>query len=510
MIILEKLDENSNEIQQHKILLIDGHSHLGSDEDGQKNMNPLAPGGTIDFYAKILTKLRNLIEDKELTYELNLEGKNCIYNFKFVPFNFTYLIYDKISELCKCGDHKDLLHKSVNSWIVDQGVVFPFQDVFRNRKADAEYRASNLNISRNTTTFPNSLRLIGYARVTPWQGEKAINEVKFAVEKLGLRGLKLHPRSDGWLDKITEQFVINVLVEAAKHSIPVLFDTRGKKSILDIFEVAQKTRAFLKKGSPELVRHLKVIIGHCAAGNIGDEEVYEAIADDNTIGEISMMHGAACAKFYIGFKNWYNQKYKNKKPWSEHIIFGTDYPYFFEKHAADNISFLISKEFFENGGKIQDTQNILGVNMIRLLPEYSFPQKQEFEVNSQSAYIQNKDNISSTDIVAETLAALIEYKVINPKKLYFIFNQNFYNITEEVMLENSLIRNPQIQSKIISLNLFDNTKMLKILKKDDTFKPFGGYKFFSPEDRIFLHSDISLNNPIHAFNYFKNTLSKIK
>jgi len=503
LIILEKLIADSTEIEQHKILLIDGHSHLGSDEDGQKNMNPLAPGGTIDFYAKINSKIKSLIGEKELTYEINLEGKNYIFNFKFVPFNYIYSIYERISDICKCGEHKDLLQKSANSWIVDQGVVFPFQDVFRDRKEEAQYRASNLNISRQTTSFPNSLRLIGYARVTPWQGEKAVNEVKFAVEKLGLRGLKLHPRSDGWLDKVTEQFVVDVLVEAAKHSLPVLFDTRGKKSIMDIYELARKTRAFLKKSYPDLVNHLKIIIGHCAAGNIGDEEVYEAIAAENTIGEISMMHGAACGKFYLGFKDWYNQTQRNKKPWSEHLIFGSDYPYFFEKHAADNIFFLISKEFYENGGKIQDTQNILGVNMIRLLPEYSFPQKQKFDVKSHAAYIQNKDNTSSTDIVAETFAALAEYKVLNPKKLYFIFNQDFYNIKDDIMLDCVIMRKPNIQSKIIALNLFDNTKIIKILNKEDEFRPFGGYKFFSPNDRIFLHSDVILNNPIHAFDYFR-------
>ncbi|NVM03055.1 MAG: hypothetical protein HWN67_12005 [Candidatus Helarchaeota archaeon] len=505
MIILEMLKENTTDIQQIKFIVIDGHSHLGKDVDGQQNMNPLAPGGTFDFYAKVNTKLKSLAGDKELTYELNYEGQNYIFNFKFVPYNFTYLIYDKISELCKCGVHKDLISKFVNSWIIDQGVVFPFQDVFRQRKSEAEYRASNLNISRVTASFPNSLRLIGYARVTPSQREIAVNEVKFAVEKLGLRGLKLHPRSDGWLDKITEQFVINVLSEAARHSIPVLFDTRGKKSILDIYDVTKKTRAFLQKSNPNLVKHIKVIIGHCAAGNIGDEEVYAAIADDNTIGEISMMHGLACNQFYIGFKKWYNQTHKNKRVWSENLIYGSDYPYFFEKHAADNISFLISKEFFEKGGKLTDTANILGINMIRLLPEYSLPHKQEHDIKPQSAYIQNDQNTPSTDIIAEAIAALIEYKVINPTKLIYMFNQNFYNINEEILIDCVSVKNPNIQSKILAMDIFNNAKIMKIFKKDDEFKPFGGYKFFSPKDRLFLHSDIILKNPIHAFNHFKTS-----
>ncbi|MFX0134895.1 MAG: amidohydrolase family protein [Candidatus Hodarchaeota archaeon] len=505
MIILEMLKENTTDIQQKKMIVIDGHSHLGKDIDGQQNMNPLAPGGTFDFYAKVNSKLKTLIGEKELTYEINYEGQNYIFNYKFVPFNFTYLIYDKISELCKCGGHKDIINKFANSWLIDQGVVFPFQDVFRDRKEEAQYRASNLNISRVTTSFPNSLRLIGYARVTPSQREKAVNEVKFAVEKLGLRGLKLHPRSDGWLDRVTDQFVINILAEAAKYSIPVLFDTRGKKSILDIYEVTKNTRAFLQKSYPKLVQHLKVIIGHCAAGNIGDEEVYTAIADENTIGEISMMHGLACRQFYLGFKNWFNQTQRNKKIWSENLIYGSDYPYFFEKHAADNIFFLLSKEFFENGGKLKDTANILGINMIRLLPEYSLPHKQNHNIKPQSAYIQNDENTPSTDIIAEAIAALIEYKVINPTMLNYVFNQDYYDVNEEILIDCVSMKKPNIQSKILAMDLFNNTKIMKIFKKNDEFKPLGGYKFFSPKDRLFLHSDIILKNPVHAFNHFKQS-----
>jgi hypothetical protein len=84
MIIIEKLLEDSTEIEQEEILIIDGHSHLGSDEDGQKNMNPLAPGGTFDFYAKINSKLKNKFGEKELTYEVDYEGKNYIFNFASV------------------------------------------------------------------------------------------------------------------------------------------------------------------------------------------------------------------------------------------------------------------------------------------------------------------------------------------------------------------------------------------------------------------------------------------
>ena len=141
--------------------------------------------------------------------------------------------------------------------------------------------------------------------------------------------------------------------------------------------------------------------------------------------------------------------------------------------------------------------------MLRILPEYNLPQKQEFDIKPHSAYIQKDQNTSSTDIVVETIAALIEYKIIKPNKLYFLFNQNFYNLSEEFLIDCVSIANPNIQSKILVMDLFNDTKLMKIFKRGDEFRPFGGYKFFSPEDRIFLHSDVSLNNPIHAYNYFK-------
>ena len=78
--------------------------------------------------------------------------------------------------------------------------MFPFQDVYRDKHPEALYRASNINISRFTTRFPFSMKLIGYARCDPIEGEKAIKEVVYARQALGPRVLKLYPRSERWID----------------------------------------------------------------------------------------------------------------------------------------------------------------------------------------------------------------------------------------------------------------------------------------------------------------------
>ena len=501
MIIVEALNQKTNEIYKTNVLLIDAHSHVGSDEDGVKNMNPLAPGGTFDFYARLTTKMK-----EKMGGEHAIELGNLIYNFRISPQPNIFELYRKTSELNKSSQNTDLFSKSQNSWIIDQGVVFPFQDTFRFNKSEAAYRASNINISRNTTEFPLSCRLIGYGRCDPQEKIKAVNEVKFAIEQLGLRGFKLHPRSEQWLDAIKESFVMDVIMECVKKSIPVVLDTRGKKSILDIKELIDLTRGTLLKKDPNLIPHLKIQIAHAPAGNVGDEEVYEAIADPNSVCDVSMLHGDACIKFYLGFKKWYEETHKNGKKWSEHIVFGSDYPYFFEKHASDNIFALMSQQFFENGGTIEDFQNILGLNILKWMPEYSNQVKQETQTKSLGMYLYPGPNTTLTEMEGEVLAALSEFQVININKIVFIWDKIWGQMNNEIMIEASPIKNPNQKVLMTSINITEGVKYLKILQKDDVFKPFGGYKLFDVNDKTFLLQNQafdSTNNPAQAFNVLK-------
>ncbi|NHI93378.1 MAG: hypothetical protein EAX96_12905 [Candidatus Lokiarchaeota archaeon] len=505
MIVIEVLNEKTNEISKTNVLLVDAHSHLGSDEDGVKNMNPLAPGGTFDFYARLTTKMKEKMGG-EYAFEMDKNGTKLIYNFRISPLPTIFELYRKTSELNKSFKNTDLFTKSQNSWIIDQGVVFPFQDTFRFNKPDAAYRASNINISRNTTTFPLSCRLIGYGRCDPQEKIKAINEVKFAIEQLGLRGLKLHPRSEQWLDNIKESYVMDVLLECVKYSIPVVFDTRGKKSILDIKELIELTRNILIKKDPKLIHHLKIQIAHAPAGNIGDDEVYEAIADPNSICDISMLHGGACIKFYLGFKKWYDETHKNGKRWSEHIAFGSDYPYFFEKHGSDNIFALMSEQFFENGGNIEDFQNIMGLNILKWMPEYAFPPKQETSTKSMGIYLYTNNNENINEIEGEILAALSEFQVININKILFMWDKKWGHLNNEFLLEVSPLNNPTEKILMASINITNGIKYLKIFQKDDIFRPFGGYKLYNANDKLFLLKNQvfdSTNNPAQAFNVLK-------
>ncbi|MHA1267525.1 MAG: amidohydrolase family protein [Candidatus Helarchaeota archaeon] len=488
------------------ILLIDAHSHLGRDEDGLQNMNPLSPDGTFNFYAELNNALREKLGDP-YAFRITLNKQSYHFTFTFKPIPLNYNLCQEISKICKCGNHLDLLSKLKGSWLVDQGVVFPFQDVFRDRHPEALYRASNLNIARFTTKFPYSIKLIGYARCNPMEGSKAIQEVRNAIENLGLRGLKLHPRSDLWLDQITDQKVSLLLIEAARMSIPVIFDTRGKQSIMDIHQLVNITREMMKRTQQShLIPHLKVLIAHCAMGYIDDYEVYEVISDPQTYGEISMLHGKGSAEFYRSFMQWYKDtKPKNGKKWSEHLIFGTDFPYFSAKHARDNIIYLLSQEFIEQGGTIIDSENILGLNIIRTFTEYNHPVIQSDPMKPCYAHFPAATDRSadSTDLTAKILSYLIEDKVADISKINFMFSESYQNYQNELLIHT---KSASKEVKLLHMHFIKNKySLLSNLIQSEVWNPTG-YKYYTPSDKMFLLRNFPFNferDEISLYNSFR-------
>ncbi|MHA1354964.1 MAG: amidohydrolase family protein [Candidatus Heimdallarchaeota archaeon] len=304
-----------------KLVVVDAHSHVGADEEKIQNLNPMAASGTIDFYKRIYHKYL-LEENKSIHLPssalFNVEGEEKEYEIKFLV-------------------------------------------------TEAEYRASNINIHRNISSYPGALRFIGFMRLNPQMGiDKVKTELDFGVG-LGLRGVKLHPRSDLWLDDINTDEMVSTMVEAARRDLPVILDTRGRKTIDDIFALVNRT---LPKLGNIPGKKLKVIIAHCAHGYIGDKEVYDILAHPNIYGEISMLHGDAVKKFYKEFANHYKRKDFHKKtgiPWSKKILFGSDFPFLQEHHALYNLQYLTSESFFTRVGTLNDLQNILGKSLLDLL-----------------------------------------------------------------------------------------------------------------------------------------------
>lgn len=411
--------------QAHRLYMVDGHSHIGHDIDEVNNPNPLAPFGTFDFYKKTYQEVIKVTGGDEWSFK----SRGATYEFKIIPNPPVYAIFKQAAQMSE--QYSKMMEKLENSWMFDFGVAFPFQDKYRDTDPTALYRTSNERLASVVTKFPVSLKMSGYCRVHPDEGQRAVDEVAHSATVKGLRGLKLHPRSEGWLDHINNPNAVNVLVEAARHSLPVIFDTRGKESIYTIHELVKVTRSHLERNAPALVPHLKVQIGHCAAGNMDDARTYQAISDPNAYGELSMIRSPEFDQFIVDFM----KKSPAGKDWSKHIIFGSDFPYFFERHAKDIISCLLTQPFYDQGGTIEDVKNILGMNLLRLLPEYNVPPKQVVPLpNPVAVHARDKNGTRALDLLSQVIVKLIEDRDVDITKFVPMFRDNYATYKNEYLL----------------------------------------------------------------------------
>jgi predicted TIM-barrel fold metal-dependent hydrolase len=483
--------EQGSKKRIENIFVVDAHSHLGEDVDGATMMNPLAPGtGTFDFWGNVQGRIvAEWEKNEEQSFHTTIDGIPSKLSWSFTPYPFTNKLYASLEELGK--RYSDLKEKSKFYSFIDQGTVFPFQDVFRDKYPEALYRASNMNISRFTTRFPFSMKLIGYARVDPMEGQKAVNEVQYAREVLGLRGLKLHPRSERWIDNINSTNTVNVLIEAAKHSMPVIFDTRGRGSILDIAELVKSARSAIEQSNPNLLPHFKVIIAHFAQGNIGDYEVYNAVVQPNTYGDLSMLHGEGAGNFLEDFRKWFRTNNKivvDNRDWSEYILYASDYPYFGDIHAEKLLIYIINKRFFDTGGTIRDVKNILGLNQIRVLPEYNLPLISKQTNNVAGTIISHPSNAHTPkELAIIGLAKLIINNRIDIKSFCLQFNESWDQFNDDVVI-NSINVNKKQEIPVLLTDLVKNKiSLFAPLNKTIKWNKFG-YKYFNPYDRAFFAS----------------------
>jgi hypothetical protein len=281
--------------------------------------------------------------------------------------------------------------------------------------------------------------------------------------------------------------------------MPIIFDTRGRGSILQIGQLIESTRNVLKNQFPDLLPHFKVIIAHFAQGNIDDYEVYNTIVKPNTYGDLSMLHGAGAGNFFESFRNWFrsgNRKRIDNRDWSEYLLFASDYPYFGDVHAQKLFKYIINKQFFDTGGTIQDVRNILGLNQLRVLPEYSLPQQQKelkkppSLIVSNPSFAQNKESTYETAL--NSLAKLIVDNVIDIKKFCLQFKDSWENFNDDVLL--TILSNRSKQERnILLMNLIkDQISVFAPLQSNMEWNKFG-YKYFNPADRTFFASLFKTN-----------------
>lgn len=86
---------------------------------------------------------------------------------------------------------------------------------------------SNADVARHVERFPD--RIIGFASVVPFSETTGIprtdpaDELRHAVEEMGLKGLKIHPLIQGFA--IDDPGLVPLMAAAAELGVPVLFHT---------------------------------------------------------------------------------------------------------------------------------------------------------------------------------------------------------------------------------------------------------------------------------------------
>ncbi|MHB1683902.1 MAG: amidohydrolase family protein [Bacilli bacterium] len=64
---------------------------------------------------------------------------------------------------------------------------------------------------------------VGFCRVDPRQGDKAVQEVERAISTLGLKGVFLHPWEEGY--RVNADFVVAVVERASELRVPIMIST---------------------------------------------------------------------------------------------------------------------------------------------------------------------------------------------------------------------------------------------------------------------------------------------
>ncbi len=329
--------------EEFRLYIVDAHHHMGR-EKGHQN----SPTGAYDFYAQLWFEIQKktelLIEEDALLFEpVSVEAP------------------DLPNKLFQSKDNWARLN---HGWLVDRTIVFPYTDDYSapSSKGEPSFKVSNDKIASWTSRAPHSSRLIGFARVNPLdeslKGKPiAVNELERAILTLGLRGLKLHPLAQLFVDAIEKNEPRTVVKRAGELGVPVIFDTRNMRTVVRIKRLVDSMRNDPDCGSA--MRGLRVILAHCGMAP-GDSRLYEALKDPVIFAETSTLHDRDVP---ILFNQASERLRASNLDWSTKILFGTDYS-FLSVQAIDIILYMLSRDF---PGSLADIQRVLAGNMLSLV-----------------------------------------------------------------------------------------------------------------------------------------------
>ncbi len=180
---------------------------------------------------------------------------------------------------------------------IDRAVVFPFNDV------DPGVCFSKAN-DRIAQACSEHEELIGFCRVDPNCEEAAVEEVERCVRELGLRGVKLHPRSQSFYPDDPE--AVRVVEKAADLSVPVIVHTARGEPFSDPVRVGRLAEEV--PDTPIIMAHMGKEQGYDAAIRVAEEH-------ENAYLEVSLVKDPAVIERAA------------ERVGEERILFGSDSPY---------------------------------------------------------------------------------------------------------------------------------------------------------------------------------------
>ena len=327
---------------EFRLYIVDAHHHMGKEKSHRNT-----PSGAYDFYASLWFEMKKLVKQK-------LDEDSLL----FEPIRV-----EAPDLASRCFNSRKSWTRLNHGWLVDKTVVFPYTDDYAKSKNPKEptFKVSNDKIAGWTTRAPHSTRLIGFARVDPTDESRekglAVKELERSVQELGLRGLKLHPLAQLFVDSIEGVMTKDIVKRAGELGIPVIFDTRNIATVLKIKNLVESIRNDPECGTA--MRGLRVILAHCGMSP-GDPRLYEVLRDPAIFAETSTLHDLDVP---VLFETAFERLSQADFSWSEKILFGTDFS-FLSVQAADIIIFLLSRDF---PGTLADAQRILGGNSLSLI-----------------------------------------------------------------------------------------------------------------------------------------------
>ena len=339
--------------------LVDFHTHIGrvkieTTKGASQRVN--RPQDIINLYEKLQYEIHRRITQNQENYYITLPKAE----------ELSHPLLPSVRKLLELNRTKS------RGWIVDHIVCFPFNDIFH-KKTSPKFVKSNQYVRHQTQTYDFSFRFIPFCRVDVTD-KGAVEEIRSSVG-LGMRGLKLHPMSQGWIENIISANCKEVLQTAGEISIPIIFDVPNKGVAVDITTIAEEARQ-------EVDFPINVVLGH-SAFDYNSEEIFDCLQKDHMFAETSGMRGKDVE---IYFKN-----VVKVNGWEEKLLFGTDSNYFGVLQAADFITFLLSHKFKalveSNGSDIEPltaAAKILGGNALSIIrPSWFIQEESKHQTRSK-------------------------------------------------------------------------------------------------------------------------------